>query len=149
MLLASLNASAQSAKVPPLKIVQSNGELFRAHNLPMDKPIIIVYFSPGCDHCDILTKELLRKQEAFRKASVVMVTWQPVEIVATFVQQYQLAKHRNIYVGTEGTSFFVKNYYKIEHMPFMALYTKNGDFVQRYSDETKLPALLQQLGKLN
>ena len=149
ILSASLNVSAQSAKVPPFKIVQSNGEVFRAHDLPMGKPIVIIYFSPGCDHCDFLTKELLKRQAEFTNASIIMITWQPVEIVAAFVQQYQLAKHRNIYVGTEGTNFFVRNYYKIEHMPFMALYTKNGDFIQQYSNETKLPALLKELGKLN
>ncbi len=149
ILSATVNASAQNTKVPFFNIVQSNGKVFRAHDLPMGKPIVIIYFSPGCDHCDILTRELLNRKEEFKKASVVMITWQPVEIVATFVQQYQLFKHRNMYVGTEGTNFFVRNYYRIEHMPFMALYTKDGDFVHRYSNETKLPELLRELGKLN
>lgn len=148
MFLMSSSLSAQSGKVPPFKVVQSNGKVFRAQDLPMGKPIILIYFSPECDHCDVMTNEMMKHPEKYKKASVAMVTYLPVDQVGKFVQKHGLAKLSNFYVGTEGTSFFLRNYYKLNKMPFLALYTKNGDLVKSYTDESGMPQLVKQLSTL-
>ncbi len=139
---------AQSGKLPPFRVVQSNGKVFKAEDLPIGKPIILIYFSPECDHCDKLMKDLMKRQANFKKASIAMITYLPVEKVSKFVQQYNLNKYPNIYVGTEGNAFFVRNYYKITDMPFIALHNKNGDVVKVYRKEGALTDLISQLDKL-
>lgn len=152
VLLASLLFSsflyAQAGKLPPFQMVQANGKVFKAQDLPIGKPIVIIYFSPECDHCEKMMKELIKKEASFRKASVAMITHLPVDRVAKFVQQYSLNKYGNIYVGTEGSTFFVRNYYKIDHMPFIALHDKNGNVVKVYRKEGPLTDLVNQLNKL-
>lgn len=138
---------AQTGKLPPFQMVQANGKVFRAQDLPMGKPIVIIYFSPECDHCEKMMKEFKKKEASFNKASVAMITHLPVASVAKFVQQYGLKKYSNVYVGTEGSTFFVKNYYKIEHMPFIALHDKNGNLVKEYRNEGPLTDLINQLNK--
>ena len=68
------NAKAQAGKLPPFRIMQTSGKIFKAGDLPMGKPIIIIYFSPECDHCDKLMKELVKQKEEFKKASIAMIT---------------------------------------------------------------------------
>lgn len=52
-------------------------------------------------------------------------------------------------MGTEGNYLFVKDYYKIEQFPFMALYTKNGDLIKKYySKEINVDDLLLRLKSL-
>lgn len=144
----SLTAFAQTGKVPPFKMMQTNGKVFRAQDLPMGKPIVIIYFSPECDHCEKLMKDLLKHEARFKKASIVLITHLPADRVAKFVQQYNLNKHPNIYVGTEGNTFFVRNYYKIEQMPFIALHNKNGDLVKSYRKEGPIAELVDMLKTL-
>lgn len=141
-------ANGKSGKIPPFRIMQANGRLFKAEDLPVGKPIIIIYFSPECDHCDHLMKELFKRETDFRKASIAMITYLSVEKVAKFVKEYRLDKYPNIYVGTEGTSFFVRNYYNITDMPFAALYTLNGDFVKAYKKNVVLTDLSGRLHQL-
>jgi thiol-disulfide isomerase/thioredoxin len=148
MLFTSSFLSAQTGKLPPFRIMQANGKVFQAQELPMGKPIVVIYFSPECDHCEKMMKEFSKKEASFRKASVAMVTYLPVDKVAKFVQQYGLNKYANIYVGTEGSTFFLKNYYKLTEMPFIALYTKNGDLVKMYRKEGALGELVAELNKL-
>lgn len=148
MLFISSLSYAQSGKIPPFRITQSNGKPFKAEDLPMAKPIIIIYFSPDCDHCENLTKELLKQAANFNKASIAMITFLPVQSVLKFVNKYKLNKYPNIYVGTEETSFFVKNYYRVTEMPFVALYTKSGDLVKSYSREVPLKDLSNRLNIL-
>jgi len=136
---------AQTGKLPPFKILQSNGKVFTAHDLPMGKPILIVYFSPDCDHCEKMLKEFFKQSLGFQKASVAFITYLPVDKVSKFEKDYKLSAYSNMYAGTEGATFFVRNYYKIMDMPFAALYTKDGDFVTSYEKEVNLKGLIEKL----
>ena len=147
--LISTNARGQAGKLPPFRMMQTSGKVFKAEDLPMGKPIVIIYFSPDCDHCDILMKELVKQKEEFKNASVALVTYLPVEKVLAFEKTYSLKKYTNIYTGTEGNSFFLRNYYKLTEMPFAALYSKNGDFIKSYSKEINLKDLSGRLNRLD
>jgi thioredoxin-related protein len=139
---------AQVGKLPPFRMVQANGKVFKAEDLPMGKPIIIIYFSPDCDHCNQLMKDFIKRQANFKKASIAMVTYLPVDDVRKFVEKYNLGKYPNAYVGSEGNTFFLKNYYRLTQMPFIALYTKNGDFVKSYRNEEALTDLSNRVKNL-
>jgi hypothetical protein len=148
MLAEPISAKAQANKLPPFRMVQSDGKIFKAEDLPMGKPIIIIYFSSDCDHCEKMMKEFFGKARLFSTSSVAMVTYLTQDKVAKFEKDYPVKKHANIYAGTEGTTFFVRNYFKITDMPFAALYTKEGNFVQSYSQEIPLNDLASRLKTL-
>jgi thioredoxin-related protein len=146
LLLVQTIVFAQAGKLPPFAMMQANGKVFKAEDLPMGKPIIIIYFSPDCDHCNKLMKDFIKRQANFKKASIAMVTYLPVDDVRKFVEKYNVSKYPNIHVGSEGNTFFLKNYYQLTQMPFIALYTKNGDLVRSYTNED---ALADLSGKVN
>ncbi|HRB06283.1 MAG TPA: redoxin domain-containing protein [Niabella sp.] len=145
---ASLDSWAQSNKVPPFRMTQSNGKLFTATNLPLGKPIMIIYFSPDCDHCQVMMKDWFKKVNDFKKASVAMITFSPIDKVITFEKDFKVNQYPNIVVGTEGLSFFVRNYYQIMDMPFAALYDKNGNLIASYQKNIPLNELADKLKKL-
>ncbi|HKZ67210.1 MAG TPA: hypothetical protein VJ111_12670 [Chitinophagaceae bacterium] len=144
----SLNVWAQSNKVPPFRMTQSNGKLFNAARLPYGKPIMLIYFSPDCEHCMVVMKEWFKKADAFKKASVVMITFLPIDKVVTFEKDFKTDQYPNIIVGTEGLSFFVRNYYQIADMPFVALYDKNGNLITSHQKNIPLNDLADNLKKL-
>jgi thioredoxin-related protein len=144
----NLNSIAQAGKIPPFSMMQANGKVFKAQDLPLGKPIIVIYFDPDCDHCEKTTKELLKKMDEFKKASIAMVTYLAVDKVVEFEKKHGLKKYPNIFVGTEGSTYFLKNYYRLTTMPYIALYTKNGDFVKEYRTEGPLTDLSSQLKNL-
>jgi thiol-disulfide isomerase/thioredoxin len=148
MLATATNAGAQANRVPPFRIMQSSGKIFRAEDLPMGKPIIIIYFSPECAHCETMLKEFFKHAAQFKEASVTMITYLAQDKVARFEKDYPVKKYANIYAGTEGTTFFVRDYFKISEMPFVALYTKTGNFVQSYSREIPVKDLATKLKEL-
>jgi thioredoxin-related protein len=139
---------AQKGKLPPFKILQANGKVFTAHDLPMGKPILIVYFSPDCDHCEKMLNEFFKQSSGFQKASVAFITYLSVDKVSKFEKEYNLINHPNMYAGTEGNTFFVRNYYKITEMPFAALYSKEGNMILSYKGEVKLKLLSEKLKDL-
>ncbi len=144
-LLISTLADGQQGKLPPFRMLQSNGKIFKAEDLPLDKPIIIIYFSPECDDCQHLMNNILSRISEFNSVSISMITNFSIESVSNFVTRNNLEKYSNIYAGTEGNSLFVMNYYNIDQIPFVALYTKDGDLVKKYIKEIDLNDLLGHL----
>ena len=51
LLLISSSIYSQSGKIPPFKMIQANGKLFKAQDLPIGKPVVLIYFSPDCEDC--------------------------------------------------------------------------------------------------
>jgi thiol-disulfide isomerase/thioredoxin len=140
--------SAQTGKLPPFKILKTDGKLYRATELPMGKPILLIYFSPDCDHCKVMMDAFFKRVHDFDKASVVMITYFPVAAVSKFANEHQVHKYPNIITGTEGSSFFLRNYYKMTNVPFAALYDQNGNLISSYMQTIPLPELARQLHKL-
>jgi thiol-disulfide isomerase/thioredoxin len=143
-----LNGFSQAGKIPPFRIILANGKLFKAEELPMGKPVAIIYFSPECDHCDKLMEKLGRQIKQLTKISIVMITWLPLDKVSKFEKKYPWVQQKNIYTGTEGNILFVKQYYNLEDLPFIALYTKNGDLVNSHSGEISTADLFNRLHDL-
>ncbi len=102
----------------------SNNKIFSATELPKGKPVILIYFDSGCDHCQILMKELFKKINEFKKTEIILVTFKPISDVVMFEKKYQIRKYPNIQAGTEGTLFYLRNYFQLIKMPFIALYDK-------------------------
>jgi cytochrome oxidase Cu insertion factor (SCO1/SenC/PrrC family) len=141
--------NAQSNKVPPFRMVQSDGKIFMAQYLPIGKPIVILYFSPDCEECQKFTSALISRIDDFRNVSFAMITYQPPETLKAYVKKNNLGVYENIYAGTEYPTLFVRNYYNVIHFPFMALYNKNGDLVKKYtSKEVDLNDLLSNIKML-
>ena len=146
MLFICSRVNSQSGKVPPFQIMLYNGKIFKAQNLPLEKSIIIMYFSPECEECQQFTEELITRMDDFQNASIAMITYLPVEKVKQFVSLNRLDKYSNIFVGTEGNSLFVRNYFNILQFPFVALYNKDGVLIKRYySTEINLIDLINRL----
>jgi hypothetical protein len=148
LLIISQNIFSQTGKLPPFKIVMSDGTLFKAQDLPLGKPILIIYFSPECEECQKVTEELVSKIESYWKASIVMVTYLPVNTLEPYIMKNRLHIYPNIFVGTEGNSFILRYYYNIVRFPFIALYNKNGVLVKAFYDAVNLTEVTKRLKDL-
>ena len=134
-----------SQTIPPFKMTLSNNKIFDATNLPKGKPLVLIYFDPDCDHCQKLMADLFKKINSFKKVEMVLITFKSVTEVAAFEKKHTTNKYANMKVGTEGTLFYLKNYYKLVKMPFTALYDSKGNYNYSYRDETPVDDLIKRL----
>ena len=142
----SFNVSAQT--IPPFKMKLSNGTVFSASNLAKNKPVIIIYFAPDCEHCQVLMNQLFKKINEFKSAQIVMVTFKPINEVKQFEKHYNTAAYKNIKVGIEDPIFYFRYYFKLENTPFTALYDKSRKLVYSWQKETPVSDLLGRLKKI-
>jgi len=135
-LVFALTSQAQSVsnKIAPFQMRLTNGQQFTSSQLAKG-PVVLIYFSPDCEHCQDFTKDLVKNYQVVANKQVVMVTFQSMEMLKPFVKNYSLANYSNIKVGTEGTSYIVQRYYGIRSFPYIAIYDKSGNLVKTYEGE--------------
>ena len=124
-----INAFAQQntkTTIAPFKITLVDGKTFTYNQLAKDKPTILVYFSPTCDHCQKFTEAMLKRKKELAGKQIVMVTYLPASETKKFDDTYHLSSVPNIKVGTEGYSFIVQKYYNVQRFPFVVEYDKEG-----------------------
>lgn len=140
-----LHAQATKPGIPPFRIALTDKTIFSKTNIKADKPLILVYFDPDCDHCRDFTKQLTGNIDRFKNAQIVMISYQPLDMLRQFETNYQLKKFSNIKVGTEGYTLVVQQFYNISRFPFVALYNKKGTVINTYA---LAPAIDELAGKV-
>ena len=141
VLFISTPANAQT--IPEFKVKLTNGASVSSKNAARQKPLLIIYFAPDCDHCRKLMDQLFPKMNALKNTEILMVTFESLNDVAWFENHYHTKNYPNIKVGVEQPVFFLKNYYRLEHTPFTALFDKNGKLLVSYKEFTPVSELMK------
>lgn len=144
-MMVSCNGFSQKPLLPAFKITQANGIVYTADQVEAGKPLLIVYFSPECDHCQVFMKSFFKSADEFKSTQVLFITYLPLDRLVKFESEYPVKKYKNIVAGTEGMSFEVRNFFEIKEMPFAVVYNKKGTLVGKYEREIPLDKIIPLL----
>ncbi len=116
--------------VPSFTMVKApDSTKFTNNDLKKKSPVIIMLFSPDCEHCQHETRELIRHMDLFKKVQIVMYSPLDYKYVKKFYADFGLAKYKNLTVGRDGT-YLLGTFYRIHSFPGIFLYDKKKKFVQ-------------------
>ena len=138
-----ISTPAKAQTIPEFKVKLTNGTSVSSKNAARQKPLLIIYFAPDCDHCRKLMDQLFPQMNAFKNTEILMVTFESLNDVKWFENHYHTKSYPNIKVGVEEPVFFLKNYYHLEHTPFTALFDKNGKLLVSYKEFTPVSELIK------
>jgi len=144
----TVNAQQTKKNIPPFKMQLTNNSFFNSQDIKKGVPVMLVYFSPTCEHCQDFTKHMLEKSEAFKKLQIIMVTYLPVADIKKFETDFQLEKYPNIKAGTEGNALQVPKFYDIRTFPFIALFNKQGVLQSTYRTVPPIDTLIGKVKKI-
>jgi len=135
-------AYIKNPTIPSFKIIQTDSTWFTNENLPKNKPVVIIYFSPDCSHCQYEVKELNKKMDSLSNTFFVWVSYHPMEDIKAFYIKYGLNKFSNVAVGRDP-KYFIPAFYKVEFTPFIAVYNSQGKFVKEFREGASPQELMQ------
>lgn len=144
---ASKSKAAQG--IPNYKILNTDSVYVTPANLKKNMPVMIIYFSPDCSHCQHLMYELKPKMNDLKNVQVVMITFtSQMKAIQVFQRDFDLKKYPNFTVGTEGDSFVVQQYFDVHSTPYIALYDKNRKLVKAWEKAPPVDELADEAKKL-
>ena len=117
---------------------------FSSRELRAGVPVIIMLFSPDCDHCKDQTVILTKNMDKLKNIEIVMSTFQPIYKIREFCGQYKLMNYSNVHVGRD-VKYFFGPYYRIRYSPFIAVYDKDRKLVRVFEGGAKIDKLLEAI----
>jgi thioredoxin-related protein len=134
--------------IPPFELLQIDSTtIFTKAELKKSQPLLLMYFSPDCEHCQHQTEDLLKEIRSFKKIQIVMATYQPFESMTRFFEKYKLGKY-NIHVGRDS-KFVLPPFFRMQSLPYLALYDKKGQLITTFEGNQKVNKILKAFGKEN
>lgn len=131
---------------PPVKLLLPDKTSFTKNDLPEKKPVMLIVFSPMCEHCQKETEELIKNIDKFSKSEIVMATMMPFDSMMTFREKYKLYQYENIIVG-QDTQFFLPTFFMINNLPFLAFYDKKGRLISYFEGTMPIEKAAAELQK--
>jgi peroxiredoxin len=106
---------------------------------------VLVFFDPGCDHCEYEIENIISKADSFDNINVFLVSDQPVENLKTISDRYELHKYPQIDI-LFGDYQCIKSVYGIILMPTTFIYDRNFRLIKIFRGETNASAILKAAG---
>ena len=118
--------------VPPLRLLLTDSTtLFTKNDLKKKKPVLIILFSPDCEHCKHETEEIIKNKDQLKKIQIVMATMLPFDKMKLFYEEYELQNIENLVVG-QDIYFILPSFYNIKNLPYNAMYDKKGKLITTF-----------------
>jgi len=128
--------------IPAFKInIVPDSSMFTNDNLKKNMPVMIMFFSPDCDHCQKQIKEMMAYKQELKNIQIVMISPLSYKDNKTFYDEYALASMPNIRLGFDVT-FKLRNLYQTTTYPSMYVYDKNGTLAKAFVGNIAVPAII-------
>ena len=121
----------KTTKIPEFAILKPDSTWFTNKQLPANKPLIIIYFSPDCGHCQMSAQEFVKDMDKLKNVEIVWVSYHSPQQIGEFAEAYKLKQFSNVVLGRDP-NYKIPVFYKIKFTPFMAVYDKKGNFLNAY-----------------
>ncbi|MBX2922633.1 MAG: redoxin domain-containing protein [Chitinophagaceae bacterium] len=117
-------------------VLPDSTTIYTKDQLPKGKKVILILFSPDCDHCKHETERIKKNIDLFKKSHIVMISTMPFEKIRGFSKEFSLDQYKNIVVGRDP-KYFLAGFYKIHYLPFIAVYDKKQQFIKSFEGNPK------------
>jgi thioredoxin-related protein len=129
--------------IPQFKIFKApDSSAYTREDLPSKKPVILMIFSPECDHCKHQIENMLKQKQKLEKYQIVMTTWLPFDAMVKFYNELKIADHPNIVMGRD-TKFFFPVHYKLRGLPGIYLYDKKHRLMKNFENTVTVDKLIE------
>lgn len=110
-------------------------------NLKKNKPFVILFFSPDCEHCQKETKELMAYKDELKDIQILMVSPASYREVKKFYEEYTLSSMPNIKLG-QDVNYALGSIFQLRTFPSMFVYDHTGKLAKAFVGNIGVPAIL-------
>ncbi|MGZ5285550.1 MAG: TlpA family protein disulfide reductase [Flavisolibacter sp.] len=127
--------------ITPFQILLSDSTtMYKKADLPSNTPVVFMIFSPDCNHCQEEASEIVKRKEELKNIHFVMITMHPFTAMKDFIKTYELDNISNVVVGRD-IYYLMPTWYKFHHLPFHALYNKEGKLLSVFEGSMNVGSL--------
>lgn len=133
-------------KLPAFNLLlQDSATIFNTYNIPEGKPVLLYFFSPDCEHCELVLKSLLGKMDSLKAVQLYVFTPMSLSMLKPFAEKLHLKDYKNIKVVGKDYEFFFPMFYGAKYVPYLVVYDRKKQFVKMWEGGAKMTELMDVL----
>lgn len=143
----SLAPYLRTPVLPRFTLQLPDGEsILRSEDLDSTRPVMLMLFSPDCEHCHRQTLEITRRIGELGDLQVVMSTYHSLDMIRLFRREFQLETHPSIRVGRD-VGYFMIPFFAARNVPLMAIYDRKWKLLEVIRGNAPLDRILAVLSR--
>jgi hypothetical protein len=127
-------------------LLTDSSRYFTKDDLAKKKAVMIMLFSPDCEHCQHKTEEIIKHIDAFEKVQILMSTTLPFDKMVEFYNKYDLKRFDNIIMGKD-INYLLPTFYDIRNLPFLAFYNKKKELISVFEGALAIEKIIEETKK--
>jgi thioredoxin-related protein len=131
--------------VPSLQLIlEDSATKYTKADLPKNKPLLLMMFSPDCEHCKQEASQIAANIGAFKNMHIVMTTPYPIYRMREFAATTGISGLKNIVVAKDHY-YLLPPFFAMRNFPFMALYDRKGNLIKTIEGATSIKKILEAI----
>ncbi|GAB2581693.1 peroxiredoxin family protein [Spirosoma areae] len=109
-----------------------------------NRPAVLIYFDPDCDHCQREAAELQKKAASLASAQVLMLSSAPAPALKTFAKTHKINNLPNVQVAhiDKQTAYETFGFTSV---PDVLIYHADGSLAKHFRGETSIEVVARHL----
>jgi hypothetical protein len=117
---------------------------FNTFDWPEGQPTLILFFDPGCDHCDRDADSLIHYLPRLTHTRILMASNRSLAAIRAFAARKKLNDHPQIRLGKDLYNL-IPGFFKVQYLPFFAVYDSRKKLVDVWDGGARWNELLRAL----
>lgn len=110
----------------------------------LNRPAVLIYFDPDCDHCQREADELRKKATLLAPAQVLMLSSAPLSALNEFAKTHRINSIANLRVAHIDRKTAYETF-GFASVPDVMIYRTDGSLAKRFRGETSVEAIARHL----
>lgn len=137
-------AAQKVQQLPDLTLHDMDSVAYSVRRLAPGQPTVLIYFNSVCEHCQYEAQAIRERADAFRQATIVLISSESLPPIRAFAVKYGLNKCSNIHFASLSFGDVVRTFGSVS-VPQVFIYNRQQQLVKQFKGETKTDAILQYL----
>jgi len=130
--------------LPEFSFKTISGEQFTQNEISITLPKLFIYFNSDCDFCHAEAKQIQEHIKQLKKMQIIMVSHENSEGIKAFAEKYNLINEKRI-IFLEDEKLEFSEIFDANSIPFMLLYSKGNQLIQKFKGATKVENIINLL----
>ena len=114
---------------------------FNTFYIPEGKKTLMIYFIPDCEHCQMLTEELIANLDSLKPCGIYMISPLEMNVTKDFDKKYGVSQHQQMHIYRDAQHIFT-SYYGVHFFPYIAIYNEKKKLMRTFEGTMKMNELI-------
>lgn len=129
--------------LPELKLFSQDSLAFNFQSLP-EKPLVLIHFNSGCEHCQYEASSIKASVEQFNSVHLIFFSSESITLIRQFSDHYGLNEYSNIHFTKINATDAAATLGTLA-VPHIFVYGADRKLINEFRGETKPEAILKHL----